>query len=592
VNAPASFQAPGSLRPGAVLAGRYVIEATLGAGGFGQVYRARQEPLGRLVAVKVLLAKTASLSPGQSERFKREAHLAMRLEHPNTVRVLDIGVTDGGLPFIIWELLRGLTLGDHLREHGAMTDAQVVRVTSQLLKSLMEAHSLGVVHRDIKPANIFVTSHPGEELFVKLLDFGIAKDMATPGQSSTLAGVVQASRGISPSTSASSTGASQTLGTPRYMAPEQLTGDLVGPATDLYAVGLVMSEMLTGRPVYDAETALQLILDRSLGAPTPLPPEAQRSRLFPIMARATALAPESRFGSAKEMLTFLEQALSAAPPSAQPSAGPSQQISGAAASLPASQLQAQRHGAPPTYAMPSRPSAPAHSVAPSATYPSAYASQPSSITASPVYPAPPPALPPPPAARAKPKRGAWVALAIGLPAAAALAVGGALMFGAAGSSEAAKDDDDASTAKKPKKTATAITSGPTTSTATAVAAPPPKGPSVPLKDRAIAALSPDDVKKRLFLAGFTSQSEPTETKSELGRYVNMPVVRGECFGAVHYYDYVNAAQLAELEGSMRKMVSVHAIHRSGGRMIQATFTGRQGVSIEPCEIDALDALTK
>ncbi|MBK6519698.1 MAG: hypothetical protein IPG04_37580 [Polyangiaceae bacterium] len=113
-----------------------------------------------------------------------------------------------------------------------------------------------------------------------------------------------------------------------------------------------------------------------------------------------------------------------------------------------------------------------------------------------------------------------------------------------------------------------------------------------MKDRAIAALSPDDVKKRLFLAGFTSQSEPTETKSELGRYVNMPVVRGECFGAVHYYDYVNAAQLAELEGSMRKMVSVHAIHRSGGRMIQATFTGRQGVSIEPCEIDALDALTK
>ncbi|MBK6519700.1 MAG: protein kinase [Polyangiaceae bacterium] len=102
VNAPASFQVPGSLRPGAVLAGRYVIEATLGAGGFGQVYRARQEPLGRLVAVKVLLAKTASLSPGQSERFKREAHLAMRLEHPNTVRVLDIGVTDGGLPFIIW----------------------------------------------------------------------------------------------------------------------------------------------------------------------------------------------------------------------------------------------------------------------------------------------------------------------------------------------------------------------------------------------------------------------------------------------------------------------------------------------------------
>lgn len=278
MNAPASFQAPGSLRPGAVLAGRYVIEATLGAGGFGQVYRARQEPLGRLVAVKVLLAKTASLSPGQSERFKREAHLAMRLEHPNTVRVLDIGVTDGGLPFIIWELLRGLTLGDHLREHGAMTDAQVVRVTSQLLKSLMEAHSLGVVHRDIKPANIFVSN----EGVVKVGDFGLARVMRELAIRKT-----------------------EIRGTPLFMAPEQITGTNVSARADLYAVGGTIFNMVCGRPPFvDGE-----ILYHQLHTPPPAP-----SSLVPgippefddVMAQCLEKDPDRRVESAATLRELLK----------------------------------------------------------------------------------------------------------------------------------------------------------------------------------------------------------------------------------------------------------------------------------------------
>ena len=168
-----------TLAAGHLVAGRYELAELLGEGGHGAVYRALQKPLGREVAIKMILAE-AVLADGMLERFTREASLLQRLEHPNTVRIFDFGTTDHGLPFIVFELLRGRTLEQEIAR-GTLTTTRVGRVASQVLKSLMEAHALGIVHRDIKPSNILLSDHSGERDFVKVLDFGVARD-TEPGR--------------------------------------------------------------------------------------------------------------------------------------------------------------------------------------------------------------------------------------------------------------------------------------------------------------------------------------------------------------------------------------------------------------------------
>src|SRR5262245_57203157 len=160
--------------PGDAVAGRYRIDALLGRGGFGVVYSATQLPIGRPVALKMLLAEALAEADGVI-RFRREAELAQRLSHPNTVRLYDFGETEQGLPFIAWELLRGRSLEAILMEDGALPPVRVARIAGQVLKALMEAHALGVVHRDVKPSNVFLSDFSGERDFVKVLDFGIAK---------------------------------------------------------------------------------------------------------------------------------------------------------------------------------------------------------------------------------------------------------------------------------------------------------------------------------------------------------------------------------------------------------------------------------
>ncbi|MFO0552989.1 MAG: protein kinase [Polyangiaceae bacterium] len=289
------------MRSGEVLLGRYRIEQPLGRGGFGAVFRATQLPLNRSVAVKLI----ATSSADAGARFQQEAALAQRLEHPNTVRIIDFGFLPDGAPFIVWEFLRGQTLGELLAQ-GPLPLGVVERVGVQVLKSLMEAHALGIVHRDIKPANIFVTSHPGEPYFVKVLDFGIAKDLRALSKGNTQR-IDLSALGASASASGAETRESQLVGTPKYMAPEQVSGEQVGPPTDLYAVGLVLAEMITGRPVFAHLDGFELLLEQGSDKPVPLAPEVLASPLGPIIQRATAKSPALRFQSAAEMLAELDR---------------------------------------------------------------------------------------------------------------------------------------------------------------------------------------------------------------------------------------------------------------------------------------------
>jgi serine/threonine protein kinase len=216
------------------LDGRYRIVSRLGAGGMGKVYLAEQHGLDRQVAVKVLSA-TADDGDRFRERFFREAKFSSRLKHPNTVRVFDYGQTPDGVFYIVMELLEGATLGTLLRREGVLDPLRCVALGQQVCASLAEAHELGVVHRDLKPDNLFVTRTADGKEFLKVLDFGIAKDTTTadlPTQTGTV------------------------LGSPAYMAPEQILEQQLTPKADLYSVGAVMYRALTLRQPHGEADAI------------------------------------------------------------------------------------------------------------------------------------------------------------------------------------------------------------------------------------------------------------------------------------------------------------------------------------------------
>jgi serine/threonine-protein kinase len=287
---------------------RYEILERIGQGGHGTVYRARQRaagPHGREVALKVLRADATRLR----ERFAREAAIVEKLEHPNTVRLFESGHAPDGVPYMVFELVRGRTLAAEIAK-GPMAPARVARIASQVLKALMEAHQHGIVHRDVKPENVLLVDHAGEPDFVKLLDFGVAVDGAAserpasgPGQSSL-------------------TTTGQVIGTPRYMSPEQVTGAPIDPRTDLYALGLVMAEALGGTPVMQGDSAMAVCMQHASAAPVPLSSLVTSGPLGPIIVRATAKAPHARFGSAREMLDTISAGASVAPPPPQPQPHP------------------------------------------------------------------------------------------------------------------------------------------------------------------------------------------------------------------------------------------------------------------------------
>ncbi|AKF05040.1 serine/threonine-protein kinase [Sandaracinus amylolyticus] len=281
---------------------RYVIEAELDAGGFGQVFRARHGVTGRAVALK-LLHPSREASLDVVERFLREARILSAISSPHVVQVLDAGISDDRKIFLAMELLEGESLAKRIQRAGPLPMRDAITVARQMLAGLSAAHAAGVVHRDLKPGNVFLArGHDGSET-AKVLDFGISKSRARGDESViTMTGAV--------------------LGTPHYMAPEQLHGarDVDGRA-DLYALAVCLYEMLSGRLPYSATTIDGLIAQRLSEPPTPLATHAPHlpRALLTIIDRGLARDPDARFRTPAELdaaLTTLEMA--ALPPTTPP----------------------------------------------------------------------------------------------------------------------------------------------------------------------------------------------------------------------------------------------------------------------------------
>ncbi|MFN8091685.1 MAG: protein kinase [Vicinamibacteria bacterium] len=250
--APIEPRVPAQAGPGTVLGGRYRLEAAIGGGSFGTVYKASHLELGRDVAVKVL-ATSAGADPEALARFRREGASACRVQHPNAVAVLDFGVTDAGIAYLVMELLRGHSLEKEIEDRGPLTAVRAAEIVVPVCAALAAAHRVGVVHRDIKPSNVFLHTTPSGEV-PKILDFGIARLVGESaiGQKLTLDGSL--------------------LGTPAYMAPERFRRGPYGPKSDVYSVGVMLYEMLSGRLPFMTASAdpLALVAMQAEEEPTPL----------------------------------------------------------------------------------------------------------------------------------------------------------------------------------------------------------------------------------------------------------------------------------------------------------------------------------
>jgi serine/threonine-protein kinase len=285
---PPPVEVPGdrSLVPGSLFAGRYNVEEVLGRGGMGVVYRAMDRQLGELVAIKVLRPELTELSATVLERFKQELRLARRITHRNVVRTYDMGEANGTY-YITMELVRGTTLATFIQDAGRLDVAATLTIGKQLCRALEVAHEEGIVHRDIKPHNLLVDPAG----FLKVMDFGIARlaeGRPVSGEALTGVGVV--------------------VGTPQYMAPEQLFGEPVDQRTDLYATGAVLFECLTGRVVYNSVSLGELgafHLRKAPPDPASLNPEVP-PELSRIILRALAHRPDDRWPTASALLLALE----------------------------------------------------------------------------------------------------------------------------------------------------------------------------------------------------------------------------------------------------------------------------------------------
>ncbi len=278
--------------PGTMITANVRLVRPLGAGGMGAVWVADHLALHTQVVVKFIAAELAKNEEAVS-RFRREAAAASSVKSPHVVQMLDHGVTDDGVPFIVMELLEGHDLAAHLEAHGRMEPAQVSAIVTQLARALGRAHERGIVHRDIKPHNVFLSDAGGGEVFVKLLDFGIAKtNDAQKLDSGTKTGSM--------------------MGSPYYMSPEQVVGSkTVDHRSDLWAVGVVAYEALTGVRPFEAETVGGLAVQIH-SAPLPVPSSA--NGLLPKsidawFARACSRDLEARFQSAKELADALALAI-------------------------------------------------------------------------------------------------------------------------------------------------------------------------------------------------------------------------------------------------------------------------------------------
>ena len=284
-----------TLKIGAIVADRYEIRRLLGRGGMGEVYEARDTELGDLVALKTLALTTLDDATAES-RLKAEVLLARRVAHPNVCRIFDFAVHErrrpGGdterIPFLTMELLSGETLGQRLRQQGRMDSPEARTIVDQIARGLAEVHRVGIVHRDLKSENVFLAKSEVGERAV-LMDFGLARTAPPPGLAS-----VSLIHGL--------------VGTVAYMSPEQIMHKPLGPQSDIYALGVVMYEIVTGRLPFTGATAFEVALAQMRNLPASPPtvnPNVPRAWARTIM-KCLAIAPEARFQQATEVLVALD----------------------------------------------------------------------------------------------------------------------------------------------------------------------------------------------------------------------------------------------------------------------------------------------
>jgi serine/threonine-protein kinase len=237
---------------GDVVGGKFKVEGLLGSGGMGVVLAARHVQLGQRVAIKILRRDFAA-SPEAVGRFLREARTAVNLQSANVVRVMDVGTLEDGLPYMVMEHLTGMDLSDLLEQRKSLPVEEAVDYVLQGMEAVAEAHTLGLVHRDLKPANLFLTTRPDGSGLVKVLDFGISKATEGSGQDPSL------------------TATSAVMGSPMYMSPEQLRSSKnVDTRTDIWALGVILYELVSGRFPFEDETVTGLCARIAADPPVPL----------------------------------------------------------------------------------------------------------------------------------------------------------------------------------------------------------------------------------------------------------------------------------------------------------------------------------
>src|SRR5256885_13043720 len=276
---------------GRVLNDRYRILEVIGHGGMGRVYKALQAPLDRLVALKILGAGH-DRDPNFYKRFFLEASVTAKLTHPNTITLYDYGRTDDGIFFIAMEFLDGRTLSQTIQSEGALAQERVIHIAQQICRSLREAHALGIIHRDLKPANVMLLRQQDDHDFVKVLDFGLVKFFSGEGPENDI------------------TNAGTFMGSPHYIAPEQARNQGPDQRCDIYSLGVLLYQMLTGKVPFTAPNPVDIILKHLHEAPVPprqvrpdLPIDPQMES---IVLRCLPKDRADRFQSMDELLGSLK----------------------------------------------------------------------------------------------------------------------------------------------------------------------------------------------------------------------------------------------------------------------------------------------